>query len=537
MAARQKAIHTLCPAEARSDDGIDWGQLRAVLRLLLVQGLRRGGDAMQGDRGSPLGQIVFGTGIMGLFFSFNASFCADLESYLIILFLSTFINVSLGILPDTNDVRQRNIDLLHSKPISEKTLLASRAAELFFFACLIATGFSTIPFIAACLFFNCSPALIIGSYLMLLLGNFALVGVWMAAVLALSVRFNPDRVRMVCQITGLVVSMATLLVCTGFLFSGQSISLTSMAMVRALPSSWFATFLIDGFDQSAIFARAGVMLTLVGSARVMINSSFGRRYPAVIEKLNSSAERCERSPFSVRLIVKLRGVPLVGKRLVTPQSFGVTMLILTAIHREETSRVRMLAPRLMLAVFIALMVVTGDPSFFSFMIVYSAFMSLFDCLDLSTRSAHATASWVFGALPVSGREILRGFHLAVWVKSYGLHAYVIMACYFLLHPAMLALALTALNFILADAVISLCVLVAPKLPLSRDPFAFMSLLGYLVAIAPVAVSLIGYFTLTTLYSLSSVVSFAVAALALASMVGVSFGLRNLAARRLSAVES
>ncbi|HEY7547573.1 MAG TPA: hypothetical protein VID27_21930, partial [Blastocatellia bacterium] len=124
-------------ADAR--DALDWRQLRAMVTLQLRQNLRSGSDSITKVKGSPIKQLIFGLGSISLFSSMSIRYCADLESFLIILFTSSFTYVALSVLPDTYESRQRNIDLLHSKPISEKTLLASRAAVLFFYAALMVT--------------------------------------------------------------------------------------------------------------------------------------------------------------------------------------------------------------------------------------------------------------------------------------------------------------------------------------------------------------------------------------------------------------
>ena len=63
---------------------------------------------------------------------------ADLPSYLVLLFAAVFVIVILAINPDSQDVQERRLEILASKPIAARTPLSARTILLLVLAGLLA---------------------------------------------------------------------------------------------------------------------------------------------------------------------------------------------------------------------------------------------------------------------------------------------------------------------------------------------------------------------------------------------------------------
>jgi hypothetical protein len=128
---------------------VDPLQLRALLRLTLKQSLGPGTDASTGSKGHPLRQILFSMTTLGVMLSARAWRVADLPSYLVLLFAAVFVIVILAINPDSQDVQERRLEILASKPIAARTLLSARTILLLVLAGLLAGCLGLVPMAVA----------------------------------------------------------------------------------------------------------------------------------------------------------------------------------------------------------------------------------------------------------------------------------------------------------------------------------------------------------------------------------------------------
>jgi hypothetical protein len=366
-----------------------------------------------------------------------------------------------------------------------------------------------------------------------------MVNLWLTVVLLAAIRFSLEKIRMLSQFILLIAVVSMTFLSMGFdlVSERRIISLSSLSEVKWLPSVWFATFLTNGFDASANLQRAGVALMVIAAAWLMLNSSAGKRYPILLDKLDSATEKEARSPLSLRLLVYFRRIPLVGRLGVSDQSFAVASLILSATQREETSRVKLFLPRVLMVVFLVVSVVTKDSYISAFLMTYFSFTAVIEGVDIIRHNTYASASWIFRALPVSDREMLRGMRAAIWLKCYLLPGYLMLVAFFLIHPPDVACAMVILNFIQASILISMLIAIAPALPLSREQPMSLGLMTPLISLAASVLNAIGFGVLAFSLSISPVIGWIIASVAIAALAATSYALNSLAASRLSALEA
>ena len=106
-----------------SRDRIDWRQFRALARLLLLTAVRTTVDQTTGARGrSVLVPLTFFGVVTGCTFVLPAMFYANVRSFLPGVFVSAFLQAAFSAAPATIDVRQRSLDLIHTRPVGDLTL-------------------------------------------------------------------------------------------------------------------------------------------------------------------------------------------------------------------------------------------------------------------------------------------------------------------------------------------------------------------------------------------------------------------------------
>ena len=79
-----------------------------------------------GSREIPCCQILLSMTTLGVMLSAAAWRAADLPSYLVLVFAAVFVIVILAINPDSQDVQERRLEILGSKPIAPRTFLSAR---------------------------------------------------------------------------------------------------------------------------------------------------------------------------------------------------------------------------------------------------------------------------------------------------------------------------------------------------------------------------------------------------------------------------
>src|ERR1051326_3448350 len=118
MAAAKAAViaHSVRPVPAQGR--IDWQQLRTLLWIYYVMSFRSSIDASTGKVKDRPAKLFLSLTFLSLFFLNNAHIMSDMPSYQLLLFFTAFGITTSSLLPNTHEVRQRFVEILHTKPIS-----------------------------------------------------------------------------------------------------------------------------------------------------------------------------------------------------------------------------------------------------------------------------------------------------------------------------------------------------------------------------------------------------------------------------------
>ena len=533
---------TIGPQEAPVEGAVDWQQLRAVVRLGLWQGFRSALKPGTGKRAHLLRQLVISMGFVGLFFSIGARRCDDLPTYLTLLFSVAFGIVALSVLPDTLDGRRRNVELLSSKPIASTTLLAARAVSVSIVSALITGSFAVAPLISAALVFNCSWILVVGLFLLLNLGSFAVVVVSLTTVVFAARWFNLDRLRTFAQFLLVAINLSmmglSLLSMSEIAVGSDStrFSFGSIPSIKVLPSVWFADFLVSDFGATANLERAGALLLLLFALLIATRLDLGKRYPDLVDRLLESDERPTSRPLTVRLLETASRLPFIGKWLVPAQPLAVATLILTLTQRELISRLKILVPRVILIAFFVVALGAGDRYFSPLIVSFYGFIGLLTGCDLIKQSSQPAASWPLLAAPIDSLQIIRGMRLVVTVKYFALPAALVTFALFLINPPVLAALLALCYLIETRCLISALILMSPALPLSAEHVTTAQFVGLGVSMAVTLVTTIGYVIVVSTYGMFEYLGLGIGAIALMMLIFASYWLDRGAAVRLQKLE-
>lgn len=518
---------------------VDWQQLRAVVTLNLKQGFRGSQKSASGKRAQPILQLIVSMGFMGIFFAATARRCDDLATYLTLLFTTAFAIVALSVLPDTLDGRRRNVEVLSSKPIAATTLLAARAFSLLFISTIIIGSFTIAPLVSATWAFGCSWILAGGLLLLLILGSFAVVVMSLTTVILASQWFNIDRLRIFAQylLVGINLGIIGLSLLSMSDFASRSansrLSLTSIPSVKLLPSAWFADFLISNFGVVANLERAGVLLLLGGALLIATRFDLGKRYPNLIDTLLEPDNRPASAPLTVSVLDATSRIPLLGSWLVPRQPLAVATLILTATHREVMSRLKILAPRIVLiAVFIASLTLK-DRFVSPLLLAFYGFLALMTGCDLVKQSAQPEASWPLLAAPVGGREIIRGMRLVILLKYFALPGILVPIAVFLGNPPILAALLVMCYLFETRCIISLMIVIGPALPLSREHVTTGAFAGIGMSMVVGIVTSIGYLSIAWTHHVFASAGLIIGVIGLFVLIVASYLLDRAAETRIS----
>lgn len=515
---------------------IDRRQLVALLGLTLRQLLRPGVDRSSGSKGHPLRQIVFSMGLLGLLFTGNVGRLPDLASYLALLFAVAFVFVALAISPETHEVRQRNIEILSSKPIAPATLVAGRAVILLVIAGLISGCFGLAPLLAAWWRLACPLPLVAAEYAMLILGAFTAAMAWLYALLA-ALRFvSPERLRFVTQSLLVLAILAVTAMSTG-LYSPAGLVRPALAatLIELLPSTWFARFWMADLGFEANAQRAGVLL--LGAATIAAaRGGFERFYPRLTEAAVAEPGRPVVRPLTVRLLEAVSRLPLLGGWLLPRASTAVASAILTLTVREEVSRLRVLVPQVVAALFFILGLRTEQATLPLSMLAYFGLASVIDGLDVVRQSPSAPASWIFFKTPIEARQVRRGIRVAIMLRFLALPLLLLTVLLLKSHPPLLAALLATAYLFVGRFVIAGGIVARPAFPLSQDQRAAQSflglVLGFVLSVAGSVAYLVAVFLVTTL----GWVGLAIAAVAVAGLAAATLACELWASERLARAE-
>ena len=527
------------PRRPFDENSIEWVQLKALVRLYLQQGFRAapGGEKKAPN---PLKQVVTSMCFMGIVFALNARLCSDPGTFLILLFTSNFLTVALAIMPDTYELRQRNLELLHSKPISNRTHAAASTVVLFCYASIIASCMSLAPFVALKIVFDVPISVVVGTFLILNIGVFSIVVLWLLFVVLAASVLSVDRMRAFAQFMLVIAYLGTLIGSGALYFStdrtGPLLSLTDDSLVRVLPSTWFATFLTGGLDDAANLQRAGAILVTAVAMFVAFKLDLRKSYPQLIEKLGQQTDRPARQPLSVKAMKAIRLLPGIGHRLISDQTFATATIALTTSQREEASRLKTIGPTaLLLATFVAV-IIWGDHSVPALLVTFYGFMLVVDGLNTLKTSSHSSASWIFNTVPLKPHELLKAVRLAILLRFFSLAGILGTVSMFITHPPAVAAVLSAAYLAQAAFLVTLNILVQPAIPLSQETVRASNVSGFGITTVVQFVSAAGYFLITTLVGFFGNIALVAGVVGLVFLMLINHFCAKWAGSRLSELE-
>jgi hypothetical protein len=527
-------------AVAPDERRVDRDQLRVLVRLALKQGLGRGTDASTGAKGYPLLQILFSMTFLGIVLSFNAGRVSDVESFLVLIFAVVFVITVLAINPDTQEVQERRLEILASKPVAPPTFLSARALVLLALASLLAGCLGLAPTVTALVFFPGARLRTAASYPTLVVGSFAVAVVWLSLVMIAVRWISIERVRKTSQLLLLAAIVGVNVLSLGWIpFGGPAGSRFSVAAWPAtawLPSSWFALFWMDDGSPAAWLRRAAVAALLGLAGLVASGRIFSSYYANFAEQSVAPAARPSRALLT-RLLDGFARVPGL-RRLLPAPVHAVAAAVLTVTRREDVSRTKTLVPQVMAVGAFALSLWGGAPlaAVSMTMLTYLGFSSVLDGLQVTRQSSHPAAGWIFWGTPLAPRHVVRGLTTALTLRFLFLPAALLAVLFFRRHPPALAAFLSLAYVLTARLVIPLGLVVWPAKPLSHEQRATQSLGGFVVGFVLAISFAVAQAMVELLAPMFGVVAFVLGVFGLFVLAMASWGLAWSAAERLARLE-
>jgi len=526
-------------AVAPDERRVDSLQLRTLVRLNLKQSLGPGTDASTGSKGHPLRQIVFSMTTLGVMLSARAWRVADLPSYLVLLFAAVFVIVILAINPDSQDVQERRLEILASKPIAARTLLSARTILLLVLAGLLAGCLGLAPLAVAVGRFGLRWPRAIAAYVTLVAGCFAAVVLWLS-VLMVGLRWIPlDRVRKTLQLLLVIAILGITATSLGWIPLGREggalFSIAHWPAVLFSPSSWFALFWVYDPWPGAPWRRGGAVL-LVAAAGVM--SAFGvlhRHYANFAEQSAATTARVPRSALAWALERAMR-VPVFGRLLLPPPVLAVAGAVLLVTRREDISRAKILASQLLALGAFAVALTGAEHLVTVTLLTYLGFSSVADGLKVTRQSSLPAAGWIFCGSPIEPRQLVRGLAMALELRFLALPTVLLAAIFFRRYPAALA-AVLALSYVLvARLVIVVGLFLWPAFPLSEEQHRAQSMLSYVVGFALSIGFTVAQTVLVLLHQSFGAVAVVLGGAGLVALASAAWGLTWGAASRVARLE-
>ena len=522
--------------EARRVDGL---QLRTLVRLTLKQSLGPGTDASTGSKGHPLRQILFSMTTLGVMLSARAWRVADLETYLVLFFAAVFVIVVLAINPDSQDVQERRLEILASKPIAARTLLSARTILLLVLSTLLAGCLGLVPMAVAVRHFAMPWPRAAATYLTLIAGCFAAAVVWLS-VLMVSLRWIPlERVRKVLQFLLVAAILAITATSLGWIplgpADGGAFSIAAWPVARLAPSSWFALFWLRDPWPGAWWRRAGAVLLVSAAVLMSILGLLHRHYANFAEQSAAATGRVPRSAL-VGALERAMRVPWLGRLLLPPPVQAVASAVLLATRREDVSRAKILASQL-LALGAFVVALTGAEHLVTMtLLTYLGFSSVADGLKVTRQSSLPAAGWIFCGTPIEPRQLVRGQATALMLRFLALPALLLAVIFFRQHPPALAAVLALVYVLAARLVVAAGLLLWPAFPLSQEQQRAQSMLSYVVGFGLSVGFAVVQAVLVMLHQAFGTVAVGLGAAMILAMSAAAWGLRWGAASRMAALE-
>jgi hypothetical protein len=522
----------------RELERIDLRQLLAVLRLVLGQMLRPGRDVSTGSKGRPLLQLAFSMGLLGALFIPNAWRTANLESYVVLLFGMVLLLVALLVLPETHEARQRNIEVLHSRPVPQRTLVVARVLTLTVMTSLISGVLGLTALSAVVWHFGASVWRMLGLLLALQLGTFAIAGLWVSGYNIALRWISVTTWRRVSQSLLMLLMFAVMMGNVVFppAHGDRPLGLERMWIFEVLPSTWFARLALPGLGLREMAECLAAVVLLSTAVALLLSARVARRYGQLLEQQAYGSQGEARSGWVVGALTTLSRLPLVRAWLHSGPVLGMASAGLTLTKREEIARLKTLSMRVVVAAFFAMGMLGFGRDLAFFMVTYAVWWTTMDGMDVLRQSAHAGASWILYKAPLRGRDVLRAIEVAVVVRSvaFPLLLFAILATQ--AFPLRLSLLFVAGMAVLVRLVMVGDVIARPVLPLSREQSSLQSVVGMLLGMGLGLASTVAGAILVVLDGAFGWVAPIIGWLAVAGLVVVLMLARLWAAARLEAVE-
>jgi len=371
------------------------------------------------------------------------------------------------VMPEPIDARERKLEVLRSKPIPDQVGLRARFVALFAVVALVVTCLGVPPLVVASLHFGAPwwqpPAL----WLALVAGAFTAVLFWLTSSFWLAQHLGVERLRRYTQLMLLFAILAVMSLSLGlpFLRSGPA-SLAHHPIAPFLPSTWFARLALGATPLEWLGVAALLAVGLLLQGRIDVD----RCYERALEVQATTAPGRQHSVSRLLLRFGLR--PLLART-----TFAVADLTLEVWGREELSRMRGLAPRVVQLLLFGWIVWTRDPFPAIPLLAGYGFFCLAEGLSGASQCSHAAASWVLLASPLPPRRALAGLRLAVLLRQGWLPTTLLGGALLLLYPIAVATILLAAHVLTSLLLVSFLLLLIPRMPLSTDQTAWPGLAG------------------------------------------------------------
>jgi len=463
------------PPVAREGE-LDRGQLAAVLGLSLAQMLRPGRDSVTGARVSPLRQVGLAMGLLGLAFCVNA-WRLPPGDFLALLFAVAVLFVMLAIAPDTPEVRQQVVEVLSSRPVSERTLAAATGVRLLILSALIAGVFGLPPHLALVYRGGLPAGAALASLLALILAGTLSALLWLVAMLVLLRWISARRFRGLSQIAMLTLVLVVMALSLGLPTGSLLESEALRTAARWVPSTWFARLAWAPGPGSALPERLGALGLTLGVALVAWRGGFEGGQVVLRDDALVVAQKSGGRSAGVRLVEAAAGIPALGRWL-TPPVASVAALVLAVSSREEVSRIKVFVPRALALLTLGAGLVMQERLMPLVMIGFLAFSAVFEGVEVLRQCGDVGASWVLWKAPLRRGELRRGLWLALLLRYLSLPLLVAAALLGLeLHPAP-ALALLAALLAGLRLGFAMGLWLRPGLPLAAEQRTTQSLTGF-----------------------------------------------------------
>lgn len=438
-------------------------QLRTLLWVTAQDVLREGVDAGTGARATPVKHLAFSMGLIGLVTGLAATRHPDLASFSVQLSATCLWLCALVVMPDPLDLREKKLELVRSKPVPAKVLMQARVLSLLLITTLVVVFLSVPALAVAVPRLGGSWQQAAGIVAALATGAFAAVLLWLALAFLLARRIGIPGVRWLSQ--AVLVSSIAAVMAVATLLPHRAAALATHPLVRVFPSTWFARLPFGAPALEWLLAGALVATAVIAHVTVDVDRCYDRGLAAMDPP--------------ARLGLMPRAASWVARHLLPAPTSGVADLVLLVNAREEMSRIRAFAPRLVQIGAAAGALALDDPLMPIALLGGYGLLCVAEGLAAAARSAQPQASWLLLAAPVAPARLTSGLAWAVLAREATLPASLLVIVLLVCRPFAAAAVLVAAFALAAVAVTGLLLFLAPRVPLGSEQKAWPGLAGFL----------------------------------------------------------